>query len=191
MKEELAEILRRKRPYASYFHFGGDKRGTEVDVVCDWLEARYPNGAESFAHLEYRDNPRDPPDVVLIDHTGARHGVEVTEFVDGPTISAHIKDHSTDNREYAEGEFCALVLDRVATKSRVPFKDVSCVTKRLIIYSDEPVFICGDGALFLSRFSALPPSQFDEVWFMIPPAVNISGGPPENPYCRIYELTKC
>jgi hypothetical protein len=190
MKEELAEILRRKRPYASYFHFGGDKPGTEVDVVCDWLAARYPDGAEPFARIEHRENPRDPPDVVLIDHAGARHGIEVTEFVDGRMISAHINDHSTDIREYGEDEFRTLVIDRIAAKARVPFKDADCVTKRLIIYSDEPIFICGDGVLYLSRFEAVPKSFFDEVWFMIPPAVNTSGGPPENPHCRVYEIKR-
>lgn len=190
MKEELAEIFRRKRPYASYFHFGGDKPGTEVGAVCDWLSARFPQGPDHFASLEYRQNPLDPPDVVLVDHSGIRHGVEVTEFVDGPTISAHIKDYSTDMREYGEEEFRALVIDRITVKSGVPFKDVTCATKRLVIYSDEPFFICGNGVEFLSRFSAVDHSFFDEIWFMIPPAVNISGGEPENPHCRIYEIKK-
>jgi hypothetical protein len=186
----LAEILCRKRPYASYFHFGGDKRGTEIDVVCDWLEARYPNSTSAFSKLEYRKNPDDPPDVVLVDHDGSRHGIEVTEFVDGRTISAHVKSHSGDMREYEEEEFRALVLERIAAKSRVPFKDATCTSKRLIIYSDEPIFICGDGVLFLSRFPVAPSSSFDEVWFMIPPAVDISGGEPKSPHCRIYKIKK-
>ena len=190
MTEELAKILRCKRPYASYFHFGRDKAGTEIDVVCDWLEARYPNGANGFVKLEYRENPRDPPDVVLIDHADARHGIEVTEFVDSPTINAHIRDYSTDIREYTEADFRSLVLERIGAKARVPFKDTNCATKRLIIYSDEPIFTCGDGLLFLSRFPVAPQSYFDEVWFMIPPAVNISGREPKDPHCRIFELRK-
>lgn len=190
MKEERAEIFHRKRPYAPYFHFRDDKRGTEVGAVCDWLSARFRVGPDSFAALEYRQNPLDPPDVVLVDRSGIRHGIEVTEFVDGPTISAHLRDFSTDIREYGETEFRDLVIERITVKSNAPFKDVTCATKSLIIYSDEPFFICGDGVEFLRSFSAVNQSFFDEIWFMIPPAVNTSGGAPGNPHCRVYEIKR-
>lgn len=190
MDDEVAKILSRKRPYASYFHFGGDKQGTEVGATRDWLAALYADGPDHFASLEYRENPNDPPDVVLVDTKGARHGVEVTEFVDGRMISAHIKNHETDIKEYSEAEFRTLVLDRITTKAGVPFKDTTCVSKRLIIYSDEPFFICGDGVLFLSRFTHVSQTFFDEIWFIIPPAVNISGRTPANSHCRIYGISK-
>lgn len=188
MGGELAEIVRRERPYATYFDSCGDKPGTELGVVFDWLFARYENQLDHFASYEQRSNPFDPPDVVLFDHQGGRHGIEVTEFVDGPTISANAKRRGLVIREYEETEFHRLVSERITEKTGKSFKDPPYISKRLIIYSDEPSISDEVGVMFPSRCPPVLQTVFDEVWFITPPAVHFGGGKPMNPHCCIYEI---
>lgn len=188
--DNLEDIINRKRPYASYFDFGNDQAGTEVGVVMDWLTARFGDPKRYFSKLEHRTNPDDPPDVVLTDHEGQLHGIEVTEFVDGPTIKTHIKNESFGFREYSNGEFNRLVAERITKKSQTPFKPPACISKRLLIYSAEPIIADGEGVQFLSNIPTVNQTAFDEVWFMIPPEVEISNAGSGNPNCRIYEIKK-
>jgi len=186
---ELKEILRKRRPHAAYFHFTGDKAGTEASVVEDWVQARHHRTDGPYVKMESLENPFDPPDVVLTDENGDRHGFEVVEFVDRETIRAAVNKRPVDDKEYGEQEFRALIADLITRKAHKPFKDASCVTKRLIIYSDETIFIAGDGLEFLSRFPAVHQSYFDEVWLMIPPPPTDSD-PTAVSLCRIFEIKK-
>ncbi|MEQ2007519.1 MAG: hypothetical protein ABMA26_12035 [Limisphaerales bacterium] len=190
MEVELAELLQRKRAYAPYFCLKDDKAGTERGVVSDWLFARYGCPEEHFVRLQ--SSPEDPPDVVLLDKEGGHHGIEVTELVDGPTIRACDKSQLVFVKEFADGELSQLVLRRISDKSANPFKRGPFASKRLLIYSDEPTIAFCPDIDFLTRFPSSEQHTFDEIWFVIPPEVNTSGGEPENPYCRIFPiLTNC
>lgn len=177
----------RDRPYASYFHFRGDQAGTERDVVTDWVHARLGPDQPCFVRLEHRSRD-DPPDVVLIDRCGRRHGFEVTEFVDGPTITSYAKGRPTGLKSYTEAEFRRLVEARIREKASRNFRGEPCVTKRLLIYSDESLIRSGDGIDFLLRFPVVNQSFFDEVWFMLPPLVTTGNVPEGKSSCRLYEI---
>ncbi|MBL9166830.1 MAG: hypothetical protein JNN07_03745 [Verrucomicrobiales bacterium] len=186
MNSELSKILRQKREYASYFHFGRDKTGTEIGVVGDWLQARYETPSSRFVSMRHLPNPCDPPDVVLTDLQGHRYGVEVTEFVDGAFVRAHAKGETNDLRLYDDEEFYRLVTERIRRKADVPFKDASYYSRILILYSDEL-------ALEPAMLSNIPPvsqGYFDEIWFMIPPAACSGHIGSSNPPCRIYAVSR-
>jgi hypothetical protein len=184
MKSELFKILTQKRAYASYFHFGMDKIGTEMGVVGDWLQARYETPSSQFVSMRHLPNPCDPPDVVLTDLQGRRYGIEVTEFVDEAFVRAHAKGETNDLRVYNEEEFHRLVTERIRRKAEVPFKDASYYSRILILYSDEL-------ALEPAMLIGIPPvtqGYFDEIWFMIPPAAcSTHIGSLDSP-CRIYAV---
>ncbi|MDP3072006.1 MAG: hypothetical protein Q8N18_17070 [Opitutaceae bacterium] len=190
--KEIADILRRKRGYADYFHFGDDKPGTECGVVLDWLHARYGNGEERFTTMEFLAPPLDPPDVILVDHESCRHGLEVTELVDHSTLAAHIKHQSLDWKEYEETELSRLIVERIGKKDGKPFRNGPFFSKTLLIYSDEPAIAGGEGAKFLGRFPRVSSAFFDEIWFVIPPETSprgaVFGLVPEENNCRIYQL---
>jgi hypothetical protein len=146
MQDKLEEMLRRQRAYAGYFHSRGDQVGTERGVVDCWLQARFKIPEEHYTKLEPRPNPLDPPDVVLTDMKGQRIGIEVTELVDGPTISAWVKGIKADFKLYEKEEFFSLIRQRIENKSRSEFKDPPYAGKVLVIYSDEPE-LCRDDFL--------------------------------------------
>jgi hypothetical protein len=184
MENELAELFRKRRKHAPYFEVRGDKPGTELTVVLDWLSARYENPDDHFARLDHCANPLDPPDVIATDYQGGRHGFEVTEFVDREAAGKCDRD----SKNFSEAELRQHISDRVLEKARAGFRDNTCISKCLIIYSDEPTIAFGDGLVFLSRLPTVAQSFFDEVWLMIPPSVNVSGREPQNPHCRIHRI---
>ncbi|MEO6244639.1 MAG: hypothetical protein ABIQ12_04310 [Opitutaceae bacterium] len=186
--KDLREILRRERSYASFFAIAGDKQGTEVGVVSDWVVSRFEDGGSCFVTWEHLENPRDPPDLVLTDREGRRHGIEVTELVDGPTISAHATNTSDEFKEYDEPELHRLITKRVARKVNHKFKEGTYASRTLLIYSDEPSIAEGAGIDILSHLPKVQLSYFDEIWFVLPPAVSIGDTPAGNRNCRIYSL---
>jgi hypothetical protein len=177
------------RPYAGYFDVKGHKAQTERGVVDNWLHAlrRYPH--KHFT-LEDRRNKQDPPDIVLI-HDQERIGIEVTELVDGASISAVAKAEKEKRatnqypKEYEEKESLDLIKDRILKKAAKNFHDEPYTSKILLMHTDEPSIYGGE---FLSRIPPIQQSFFNEVWIVTPPAPNLSGRDPENPNCRIYEI---
>ena len=190
MNDDVIAMLQRSRVYSPYFAVVDDKAATELGVVADWVCARYPDGDRRFPKFEVRSNPDDPPDVVLVDGNEERHGFEVTELVDGRTIDAHIKQNSMGFREFTQEEFSALVLDRIRRKSGVFFKDSSCVSKRLLIYSDEVAIAYGECAKWLSALPPVAHSFFDEIWFIVPPDIQPPGHRQKDAPCRIFLILK-
>jgi hypothetical protein len=161
---------------------------TEMGVVYDWLQARFEHPEEHYSKIEPRPNPLDPPDVVLTDIKGARVGVEVTELVDGPTISAWEKGLNTDFKLYEKEEFFALLRERIGSKSKSEFNDPPYEGKALVIYSDEPE-LCRDDFLCSADFD-FESGSFDEVWFIMPPKPNTTGDPTLNTGCQIYLIAR-
>jgi hypothetical protein len=173
MEDAVAKLLLEKRQHASYFHFRGDRVGTETDVVRDWLQATYADPRAIYRQLS---GAEDPPDVIATTHSGERHGFEVTEFVDAETVRACEKGQNADLKEYSETELFALIDQRIVEKSGKP-----------LIYSDEPDLCYGSGFSHLAKLCTESPTFFDEVWFMIP-EINISGGEPDRPHCQLFRV---
>jgi hypothetical protein len=190
MNERLTAILSAKRRYSSYFHFANDPAGTEVGVISDWVTARLGANQTYYVRSEHRKNPFDPPDVVLTDKDGGRHGFEVTELVDSETVRGFQRKELCRLRNYEPQEFYDIIESRVREKSSRPFKGLECNRKYLVIYSAEPVLGSKQWDSHLRTIPRVPTCLFDELWFMIPPAVFT--GPKENPCpnCRIYDIPK-
>jgi hypothetical protein len=188
MNISVTDLLRNKRAYASYFDFRGDQAGTELGVVRNWLSARYCKPTEIYRTIEHRLPPHDPPDVVLVTHAGPRHGFEVTELVDADTTRRFHRNETSDGKEYSEAEFNRLVKERIVAKSQMAFKGGPYERKFCIIYSDEP-YICYDtGFSYLRNLRFTLATPFHEIWFMIPPEINISGGAPRNEEHQLFQI---
>lgn len=179
------KLVLNKRPYASYFHFSGDQRGTEISVFDQWVCARHPSPSKIYSSWTHCVTPNDPPDLIATTLDGRIHGFEVTELVDPDTIRRIDRNDSFDFKEYTEQELTERIRQIVERKSDKKFKS-PCDKAFLLIYSDEPDLFDEAGVELLSKVSTPKSSQFREIWFMIPPEVNISGGEPKNPNCQIF-----
>lgn len=183
--DEVAKLVFNQRQYASYFDFRGDREGTELDTVRNWIDARYPTSREIYASIRHCPSPHDPPDVIATTKDGLLYGFEVTELVDAETVRRIERHNTADFKEYSKSELIAFIKERVERKSAKPFK-TTCDKSFLLIYSDEPDLCNGFGYSLLSDLAAPKSEVFSEIWFMIPPEVNISGKEPENPNCQIF-----
>jgi len=186
----IDEVIKRslnQRQYAPYFHFKGDREGTELDVVSDWMRARYSNPSSAFAEIRHCPPPHDPPDVIVTATDGKLYGFEVTELVDTETVRRAERSETGEIKEYSKDELLSLIRHRVEMKSTKTFK-TNCDRSILVIYSDEPDLCYGSGYTLLFNLFTPVNETFSEVWFMIPPAVNISGGEPHNPNCQVFPV---
>lgn len=138
--------------------------------------------------LAYSLAPRDPPDVVLIDKEGRRHGIEVTELVDEDTVRAWHQGLSDTAKEYSRDELHELVSVRIRRKSCKPFYSGPFVSKCLLIYSDEPSVAFAGLTYERLRFPSFERGSFTEAWFLIPPAINTSGDFQVNSCCRAFSI---
>jgi hypothetical protein len=111
-----------------------------------------------------------------------------SEFVDAETVRACEKGQNVDLKEYSETELFALIDQRIVEKSGKPFKNPPYARSYLLIYSDEPDLCYGSGFSHLAKLRTGSPTFFDEVWFMIPPEINISGGEPDRPHCQLFRV---
>lgn len=182
---DAVDLLLNKRAYAPYFDFRGDREGTEVDVVRNWIDARHPAPKAVYRSIKHCPPPFDPPDVIATTREGEIHGFEVTELVDAETVRRIERHGTSEFKEYSRSELSDCIRQRVERKGRKPFK-VVCDKSLLLIYSDEPD-LCSDTAL-LSEITVPKCEFFSEIWFILPPEVNISGGEAENPNCQIFPI---
>ena len=183
--DRVVDLLLNKRSYASYFHFKDDREGTEVDVVRNWIDARRPSSKDVYKAIRHCPPPFDPPDVVAATNGGETHGFEVTELVDAETARRIERDGTSEFKEYSRSELVGCIRQRVERKARKPFR-TACDKSFLLIYSDEPA-LWSDTAL-LSGVAVPKSALFSEIWLMLPPEVNISGGEPKNPHCQIFPV---
>jgi len=191
MSEELwvalVKMMKAAQSHSGYFSLKGNENKplNEVSAVREWLNACKKYQTEHFK----LERPRlDPPDAILINDK-VRLGIEVTEFVDKDARSKTAKREKkcekflACEKIYGETEFHSLIKTIISKKAAKQFKDTSCTSKILIIYSAE---------LFDPNFlSSLPPvnqSFFDEIWFISPPVPNISAIEIQNPHCQIFEV---
>lgn len=151
------------------------------------MDARYGHPDELYSSLRHLSGEDDPPDVIAFDYQGNSTGFEVTEFVDGPTIDLWKKDKSDETKAYEESEFRAIISSRILKKASKPFRK-ECSTRILIIYSDESVFISSYKSAFPFRFPPVTQTFFDEIWFLIPPAVNPDGDKSIAQHPRTYKI---
>jgi hypothetical protein len=142
---------------------------------------------EIYHAIRHCASPHDPPDVIATTKDGKFHGFEVTELVDTETARRSERHDTADFKEYSKSELTACINQRVERKSTKPFKTI-CDSSFLLIYSDEPDLCHGSGHSLLPDLATPKSGVFSEIWFIIPPEINISGGEPENPYCQIFPI---
>jgi hypothetical protein len=187
---DLEEFGKATRPHAPMYIWRGDKSLTEVSIVSNWLVARFENWPQHFPKFEHLNPPDDPPDVILTDIEGRKHGVELTELVHDATIRTRCAGNQTDCHVCTESELKMEIANIIARKSKKPFKGGPFESRILLIHTAEPFIAYGSGPEYFSRMSGFAYSYFDEVWVMIPPAPDISGAGPGDMRDRVFEIKK-
>ena len=76
------------RKYAPYFALSSSRQDNETSVADALSQELRKRGKEPFHSIVPRGQSNDPPDCEAKDSHGKRIGIEVTELVDGNSISA-------------------------------------------------------------------------------------------------------
>ena len=117
--ERFRHWLLHQRGYADRFEWTGPdreiaKREKEQSIVINWLAAVF---RESCPYVSLESCPAPLPDCELVDKSGRKVGVEVTELVDKATIERN-KYTSYHWKEYSSADLIAAVAQRLNSKNR-------------------------------------------------------------------------
>jgi hypothetical protein len=175
--ERFRYYLLHQRGYADRFNWTGPdredaKRVKERGVVLEWLAAVFREGAP-YISLESCSPPL--PDCLLIDKSGRKVGVEVTELVDKATIERN-KQSSYHWKEYSASDFVGAVAERLEGKNQKFRRARDAAAKRaiseiiIIMHCDEPDLqsrpqFCRD-VLLNARFEGY--DEIDEAFLLLP-----------------------
>lgn len=86
--KQLREALRRSRGHASFFEWPLNRDQEEVGVLLSLFESMEKDEILTYGSLKSRGRGNDPPDCEATNSRGDRVAIEVTELVDGNSISA-------------------------------------------------------------------------------------------------------
>lgn len=169
--------LLHQRGYADRFDWTGPDREEakcvkERGVVNEWLSAMFREGVP-YVSLESCSVPL--PDCQLIDKSGRKVGVEVTELVDRATIQRN-KHTSYHWKEYSAPELIAAIAERLESKNQKLRAAREIITQRgiskklVIMHCDEPDLrsrpqFCRH-VLSTTRFTAY--DEIDEAFLLLP-----------------------
>lgn len=87
LKEFFDECEGNDRPYAGYFSGRLSQDVDEIGVVQSFFESLEQKGEGFFHSYSSRGRGNDPPDCEAVSNEGHRIAIEVTELVDGESIS--------------------------------------------------------------------------------------------------------
>lgn len=175
--EWIRYYLLHQREYADRFDWKGPdreaaKREKERGIVIDWLGAMF---RESSPYVSFDSCPAPLPDCQLVDKSGRKVGVEVTELVDKATIERN-KYSSYHWKEYSAADLVAALAQRLNSKNRNlrgarHVIDRHGISKLIVVmHCDEPDLrsrpqFCRD-VLSTARFTGY--EEIDEAFLLLP-----------------------
>lgn len=86
--KQLREALRRARGHAGFFEWPLNRDQEEVGVLVSLFGSMEKDGTLAYGSLKSRGRGNDPPDCEATNLRGERVAIEVTELVNGTSISA-------------------------------------------------------------------------------------------------------
>ena len=107
-----ATFLNGVRKYAPYFALSASREDDEISVPIVLSQELTKRRRKSFHSVVLREKGQDPPDCEARDNYGKRIGIEVTELVDGDSISATKKGEFTSH-------ICLTSLEAISTISTI------------------------------------------------------------------------
>jgi len=186
-RKELEEIFSGQRHHASYFNYKRDKETTELGVVCDWIDAYHGPDNDLITEICHVSDGTDPPDVILTTKDHGEYAIEVTELVDQQAVQAAEQGRWYSTKDY-DAKTVELELRQIIKKKDLRSLESSYSRRILIIYSDEPYIYHDEVLTHLPTITVGSLTNFSDVHFMIPPAVNISGSPTVDEFCQVVHL---
>ncbi|MGB8340601.1 MAG: hypothetical protein WCE51_03350 [Chthoniobacterales bacterium] len=196
--EALQYHLLHQRGYAQRFDWVGPdreqaKKIKETGILDEWIAARF---REQHPFTEGDSSSPPKPDCELIDNKGRKFGIEITEFVDRPTIERNQKI-SYHWKEYTPGELCSAVEKRLVIKDRKLRTNLGQSSRQdydeviVILHTDEPALnpdFCR-AALANHEFPAFEVITAADMLFPCPRKGHINDRDSE--YCRIVPVIPC
>ena len=88
--EYLREILQKTAHRRAPYFQGIDRDSTESSVLESWIFAR-KDLLPRFVDVRHCNHGEDPPDFVLFDSEGGKHGLELTELVDQKLLERQLR----------------------------------------------------------------------------------------------------
>ena len=138
--EEFVDTVKANvRSHAAYFAWLSDRIVEEISAVQSFHESLAHHGQSFFHSYRSRGHGNDPPDCEALSNAGDRIAIEVTELVDGDSITAANFGQSIQWEPYTKRELCELLGNRIAKKDNTPeVKGSPYHEYVLLIYCDEP-----------------------------------------------------
>lgn len=171
--ERVRERLQNRRQHAGFFEASRTIRGKqskELDVVLEWLYARYGDPELHVTAVE--PCPVDPPDVIVRQKDGTNLGIEVSELVDqvrveslavsaGESAKRPLKEEHRDYRGETLQKELRTIIGRKAAK---PWNCDASFRRILLIFSDERRL----NPQGLENSFPGTIHTFDEIWLLTP-----------------------
>lgn len=177
VKNPIMYALSHARGYADIFDWTEPDRehAKQIKEQCitdDFVRAYYH---DFYPHVRIESCEPPLPDCQVIDRTGKKVGVEVTELVDRHAIELN-KKNCHCYREYSSDAFLSAVeklLEVKNQKLRVARAEIRCASFEsivVVIHSDEPDLIqrvpfCRE---VFSSYAFGPFSELDEAYLLLP-----------------------
>ena len=167
-EEFINTVVANVRQHAGYFSWESDRSIEEVGVVQSLHESLEKLSEGFFHSYRSRGDGNDPPDCEALDTEGDRIGIEVTELVDGSSISATRRGGLTPWEPWKKVELYELIRRRIEIKDN-PYERKGGPYHEyiLIIYCDEPRVLHYDLIEYIRGCVFGPTKRLDRVFLLM------------------------
>ena len=161
-----ATFLNRAREYAPYFALSSSQQDNEISVVDVLSRELTKQGKSSFHSIVPRGRGKDPPDCEARNGNGKRIGIELTELVDGNSISATKNGVYIFQDALKPSEVTEIITTIIRKKDGADVKGGPYDEYILIIYCDDPRFLDYEILDAIRKEQFGPASLIDRVYFL-------------------------
>ena len=162
----IADAASKQRPYAGFFDWP-DRSVVEWGVATAFAEVAGAETSLEFRHVERRGKGNDPPDCEVVDSSGRRVALEVTELVDGASIQRAKAEASVSWAQWDREALLTRLQALLDRKDRVTLKDAPYDECIVLIHTAEPAlaFDAVEEWLRAHRFTA--PTQINRAYLLL------------------------
>ena len=159
-------FLNDARVYAPYFALSSSQQDNEISVADVLSRELTKHGISSFNSIVPRGRGKDPPDCEARNGNGKLIGIEVTELVDGNSISAAKNGEYIFQDALKLSEVTEIITTIIHKKDGADIKGGPYDEYILIIYCDDPRFLDFEIQDAIRKEKFGPVSLIDRVYFL-------------------------
>ena len=154
------------REYAPYFALSSSQQDNELSVADVLSQELAKRGKSPFYSIVPRGRGKDPPDCEARNGNEKRIGIEVTELVDGNSISAAKKREYIFQDPLKPSEVTEIITTIIRKKDSADVKGEPYDEYILIIYCDDPYFLDYEILDAIRKEQFAPTRLIDRVYFL-------------------------